>query len=119
MRRWISRRAAIRWSGVRTAYSGPLPCTTPSPPTASAANNPPLAAHLADRVDDVFDDADTIVVATEWTHYRDLDWAKFAPTMRSPLVLDGRHCLDADRLTEFGYRYLTMNSPALPPRRQP
>ncbi|MEU8311297.1 UDP-glucose/GDP-mannose dehydrogenase family protein [Micromonospora sp. NPDC049033] len=79
---------------------------------------PTLAEHLADRVEDVFDDADAIVVATEWSHYRDLDWAKFAPTMRSPLVLDGRHCLDADRLTEIGYRYLTMTAPAIPPRSQ-
>ncbi|WP_018809910.1 UDP-glucose dehydrogenase family protein [Salinispora arenicola] len=71
---------------------------------------PTLAEHLTDHVDDVFDDADAIIVATEWSHYRDLDWAKHAPTMRSPLILDGRHCLNANRLTELGYRYLTMTT---------
>ena len=77
---------------------------------------PDLAAHLTHRIEDVFDDADAVVVVTDWSQYLDLDWGKFLPSMRCPLVLDGRHCLSADRLTELGYRYLTLTGPAIPPR---
>nr|BFE70961.1 hypothetical protein GCM10020092_042620 [Actinoplanes digitatis] len=69
---------------------------------------PDLAAHLADDVEDVFDDSDAVVLVTEWAQYLDLDWAKLAPLMRTPVILDGRHCLDPGRLTKLGYRYLSL-----------
>jgi UDPglucose 6-dehydrogenase len=68
---------------------------------------PDLAHHLCDTVDEVFDDADAVVVITKWSHYLDLDWAKYANLMRTPLVLDGRHCLEPARLERAGFRYLS------------
>jgi UDPglucose 6-dehydrogenase len=69
---------------------------------------PDLAQYLTDEVDDVFDDSDAVVLVTEWAQYLDLDWAKLAPLMRTPVILDGRHCLDPGRLAKLGYRYLTV-----------
>ena len=37
----------------------------------------------------------------------DLEWGKLAALMRTPVLLDGRHMLDRERLTRLGYRYLT------------
>jgi UDPglucose 6-dehydrogenase len=34
---------------------------------------------------------------------------KLAGLMRTPALLDGRHCLDAARMTRFGYRYLSVS----------
>jgi UDPglucose 6-dehydrogenase len=48
------------------------------------------------------------VLVTEWSEYLDLDWAKFASLMRTPVLLDGRHCLDPERLAKLGYRYLSV-----------
>ena len=71
------------------------------------AQHPELAGQLADSIDEVFDDADAVVLVTKWDQYLDLDWGKFAGIMRKPVLLDGRHCLDAARLERLGYRYLT------------
>jgi UDPglucose 6-dehydrogenase len=54
----------------------------------------------------VADDADALVLVTEWQQYRELDWEAMAGRMRSKIVLDGRNALDRARLTRFGFRYL-------------
>jgi UDPglucose 6-dehydrogenase len=69
---------------------------------------PDLAPLLCDTVDEVFDDSDAVVLVTKWSQYLDLDWGKLAGPMRTPVVLDGRHCLDAARMTRLGYRYLSV-----------
>ena len=52
------------------------------------------------------DDADALVLVTEWQQYRELPWEELIERMRSPIMLDGRHVLDRARLTRFGYRYI-------------
>ncbi|RSM48359.1 UDP-glucose 6-dehydrogenase [Actinoplanes sp. ATCC 53533] len=69
---------------------------------------PELAPFLAGSVEEVFDDSDAVVLVTEWSEYLDLDWAKLASLMRTPVLLDGRHCLDPERLAKLGYRYLSL-----------
>lgn len=54
----------------------------------------------------VAEDADALVLVTEWAHYRELDWERLPSRMRSPIVLDGRNALDRARLTRYGFRYL-------------
>jgi UDPglucose 6-dehydrogenase len=56
--------------------------------------------------EDAANDADAIVLVTEWQQYRELDWEAMATRMRSRIVLDGRNALDRARLTRFGFRYL-------------
>jgi UDPglucose 6-dehydrogenase len=68
---------------------------------------PDLAGYLATTIDDVFDDSDAVVLVTKWDHYLDLDWGKFVGLMRTPVLLDGRHCLEPARLRRLGYRYLS------------
>lgn len=52
------------------------------------------------------DEADALVLVTEWQQYRELPWEELVSRMRTPIVLDGRHALDRARLTRFGYRYI-------------
>lgn len=68
---------------------------------------PDLEPHLAPTIDDVFDDSDAVVLITKWDQYLDLDWGKFVGLMRTPVLLDGRHCLEPARLEKLGYRYLS------------
>jgi UDPglucose 6-dehydrogenase len=68
---------------------------------------PDLAGRLASTVEEVFDDSDAVVLVTEWSQYLDLDWGKFVGLMRTPVLLDGRHCLERGRLERLGYRYLS------------
>ena len=70
---------------------------------------PELAPYLSDTLDGLFDDCDAVVLVTEWAQYLELDWAKFVGLMRTPILLDGRHVLDADRMARMGYKYLAIS----------
>jgi len=59
---------------------------------------------LAAHAEDVAEEADAVVLVTEWTEYSDLNWAKMASAMRNPLVLDGRNFLDGKKLSAAGLR---------------
>jgi UDPglucose 6-dehydrogenase len=72
------------------------------------AEQPELAPYLSETLDALFEDADAVMLVTEWAQYLELDWSKFVGLMRKPILLDGRHVLDADRMTRLGYRYLAM-----------
>lgn len=51
---------------------------------------------------------DALVLVTEWSEYRDLDWELVAKKMRYPFVLDGRHALDREKLTRCGLHYISI-----------
>jgi len=57
---------------------------------------------------EVADACDALVLVTEWNEYRDLEWECMAKRMRNPLVLDGRHALDREKLQRAGLRYLSL-----------
>jgi UDPglucose 6-dehydrogenase len=61
-----------------------------------------------DTPEDVFQDADAVVLVTEWPEYRELLWDTLAATMRSPFVLDGRNILDPARLKKGGFRFAAL-----------
>ena len=66
-----------------------------------------IAATAADAVAS----AGVVAIGTEWPEFRDLDWAALAPTMVSPIVIDGRRLLDPDRMRTLGYHYETVGAP--------
>ncbi len=51
-------------------------------------------------------DSDAIVLMTEWTEFQDLDYQSLVPLMRSPLLVDCRNFLIADRVTLAGFKYI-------------
>ena len=67
---------------------------------------PDLSVVCCKEASEVLDNADALVLVTEWQHYRELPWEDLVSRMRSPIILDGRHVLDRARLTRFGYKYL-------------
>jgi UDPglucose 6-dehydrogenase len=70
---------------------------------------PDLAVHCCSSAEQVADDADAIVLVTEWADYLQLDWDSLGQRMRQKLVLDGRYALDRDRLVKLGFRYIGMS----------
>jgi len=52
------------------------------------------------------EDADVLVVLTEWEDFRTMDLAKVRGSMRRPLVVDARNLLDRSELQEFGFTSL-------------
>jgi UDPglucose 6-dehydrogenase len=58
---------------------------------------------------DVAEDADALIVVTEWPQYRELDWQAVKSAMRTPVLLDGRNLLDREAMIRMGFRYLTLS----------
>jgi UDPglucose 6-dehydrogenase len=69
---------------------------------------------FADSAAEALDGADGAVVVTEWPELRDLPWGELQPTMRTPLVIDGRNYLDASAMRDHGYAYEAMGRAASP-----
>ena len=49
--------------------------------------------------------ADVIVVLTEWKEFRELDPVELASIVREKKIIDGRNCLNPTRWIEAGWRY--------------
>ena len=69
---------------------------------------PDLEVELVEKPEALFDDADAVVLVTEWHEYLELDWAELRPRMRHAVVVDGRSFLDREELTRSGFRVLTV-----------
>jgi UDPglucose 6-dehydrogenase len=68
-----------------------------------------MGVQLCPTPNEVADGCDALVVITEWNEYRDLEWECVARRMRMPLVLDGRHALDREKLMRAGLRYVSIS----------
>ncbi|MEB3232313.1 MAG: UDP binding domain-containing protein, partial [Leptolyngbyaceae bacterium] len=49
---------------------------------------------------------DALVLVTDWKKFKELDYAKMAAKMHSPIIIDGRNFLDQQYLTEIGFQYV-------------
>jgi UDPglucose 6-dehydrogenase len=59
----------------------------------------------AERVEDVIEGADAIVLVTEWPEFLALDWKVVAAAMKGDVVIDGRNALDAVAVAAAGLEY--------------
>jgi UDPglucose 6-dehydrogenase len=48
---------------------------------------------------------DALVIATEWSEFGRLDWARIKANMATPIVFDGRNLLDPVEMRELGFLY--------------
>lgn len=54
---------------------------------------------------DACNNAEAIVIATEWKEFKEIDWKTVYSRMSKPAFLfDGRLLLDADKLREIGFK---------------
>jgi UDPglucose 6-dehydrogenase len=58
--------------------------------------------------------ADAALIVTEWPELRELPWGELRPTMRTPVLIDGRNHLDADAMRAYGFAYEAMGRAASP-----
>lgn len=50
--------------------------------------------------------ADAILVLTEWNEFRNPDWEGLATSVAHPLVIDGRNLYSPDEVTAHGFQYV-------------
>ncbi len=52
------------------------------------------------------DGCDALVLVTDWKQFAELDYAKMASLMHTPIMVDGRNFLDRTQLEAIGFRYV-------------
>ncbi|GGD35202.1 UDP-glucose 6-dehydrogenase [Microbacterium faecale] len=62
----------------------------------------------ADSLDEALTGAETVVVATEWKQFKQLDATETAQKVERAVVIDGRNILDPDTWREAGWTYTGM-----------
>ena len=86
----------LQQAGARVAV------TDPKALPAVRARYPEL--HAVESIDEALQDADLVLVLTEWAEFRDLDPASLSQVRRR-IVIDGRNCLDPQAWREAGWEY--------------
>jgi len=72
---------------------------------ACRAQHPELKIRYAESALDLAQDADALVVVTEWNQFRELDLGKLAKTMATRILVDGRNIFTAERAAAAGLDY--------------
>ena len=73
---------------------------------ACRAQHPELRIRYCASAAELADDADALVVVTEWNELRALDLADLAKRMVSPILVDGRNLYSQDAATAAGFDYI-------------
>jgi UDPglucose 6-dehydrogenase len=60
---------------------------------------------LTDDPYKVAEGAEALIIATEWTDFKVLDWVKIRESMKTPVVFDGRNLLNPDEMAALGFEY--------------
>jgi UDPglucose 6-dehydrogenase len=61
---------------------------------------------------DVAQQADALVIATDWSEFRDLDWKRIRGLMARPAVFDGRNLLSTPQMKFLGFEYESVGRPS-------
>jgi UDPglucose 6-dehydrogenase len=72
-----------------------------------------------DTAYDAAQDADALLILTDWTEFAALDLAQLNKILRYPIVIDGRNLYDPHVMAQHGFTYLSIGRPAAYPAREP
>ena len=61
--------------------------------------------YYAQDIYDAANNADALIVPTEWKEFRLPNWQILKKIMRTRLVIDGRNIYNRDELMEYGFHY--------------
>jgi len=59
----------------------------------------------ADNLYEAVDQADALLVLTEWKEFRLPNWQRIATSMKRPIVIDGRNIYDSQEMEANGFEY--------------
>lgn len=52
--------------------------------------------------------ADCVLLLTEWNQFRELDWKKAKSLVKTPLVFDGRNVFSPEQMKTLGFEYISI-----------
>ena len=66
----------------------------------------------ASRAMDALDDADCLLICTEWQVFRNPDFGDMAARLKNKVIFDGRNLYDTAKLAREGWTYRSIGRPA-------
>jgi len=67
---------------------------------------------FAETAEAVFEEADAVLLVTEWPEFLDIDFSKQVEKMKTPLILDGRNHLNRAELKKAGIKLISLGRSA-------
>lgn len=64
--------------------------------------------HFSENPYDALNDADALIIATEWGVFRTPEFDEISKRMKSTIIFDGRNILGLDKMKELGYTYYSI-----------
>ena len=65
-----------------------------------------------EKIEKNINDADAVIILTEWEGYRNLDWEKLSSTMRKPAwVFDTRNIIDTKLIKKTNLNFWKLGEP--------
>ncbi len=64
-------------------------------------------------------DADALVICTEWNEFRHPSFEKMKALLKQPVIFDGRNVFDVGRMHEAGFTYFSIGRPNVAPEVAP
>lgn len=61
---------------------------------------------------EVLENADALLIATEWSMFRNPDFAKMKELLKEPIIFDGRNLYEVDKMKSEGFYYNSMGRAA-------
>ncbi len=66
---------------------------------------------VLDHQYDVLEDADALIIATEWNVFRSPDFDKIKQSLKQPVIFDGRNLYDVADMKTNDYKYISIGRP--------
>jgi UDPglucose 6-dehydrogenase len=60
---------------------------------------------FGDNQYDILDDADALIIVTEWSLFRTPDFDRISSLMKHKVIFDGRNLYDLQRMIDYGFYY--------------
>ncbi|NOZ13318.1 MAG: UDP-glucose/GDP-mannose dehydrogenase family protein [Acidobacteria bacterium] len=67
----------------------------------------------AENAYETLEDADALVLMTEWMEFRKPDLQKVAETLKKPVIFDGRNLFKLEKMKEMGFSYYSIGRPVV------
>jgi UDPglucose 6-dehydrogenase len=64
--------------------------------------------HFGENMYEILENADALVIVTEWNAFRTPDFKKMKEMMKSPCIFDGRNLFELNDINEEGFEYYSI-----------
>ncbi|HEX3817383.1 MAG TPA: UDP-glucose/GDP-mannose dehydrogenase family protein [Chthoniobacterales bacterium] len=68
-------------------------------------------ARLTNTAMEALDDAEALIIATEWAEFANVDLAAVKEKMHTPMIFDGRNLYDPETMQKLGFHYTSIGRP--------